>query len=222
MNDITPAPRLDPTHLDFLTRTEQIVQEVVESKDFEAGFGFINDLTEHGKTFDRAKGMMLEGLESVWNPAEQEGETFYAAALRKTGLSPITVERHIKIQKLLTSNAIPEQYREPIEANHGQKELIRIANLVEGGYEIEEDDWQKISDVRGEKEVGRVTREITGKPPRSNWLSITMDARGVLYEHTNGGTRECGRLNIHDDHPDVQKAINRITGCAGIQPASEY
>lgn len=222
MNEVVSAPRLDPTHVDFLSRTEQIVFDVVLSLNFDKGFDFINDLTEHSKTFETAKGMMLEGMEKVWVSSENEGETFYAAALRRTGLSPITVERHIKIQRLLSSDAIPDQYREVIESNHGQKELIKIANVVEGGFDIDVDDWKSLSNVRGEKAMGEAIRKITKREPRSNWLAITIDTRGVLFEHTIRGVRECGRLNVHDNDKDVQNAIKRVRGCAGIVPASEY
>lgn len=222
MNDVITAPRIDPANADFLSQAKVIVEQVKESKNFDAGFGFINDLKKYGESFERAQGMMLEGMDSVWRPNEHDGETFYAASLRETGLSPATVERHIRMQRTRDSGKVPAKYLEIIDSKYGPKEFIKIANLVEGGWELDEEDWQKFSEVEGEKEVGRVVREITGRKPRSNWLSITIDSRGVLFEHTNEGVREIGRLNIHDDHPDVQKAIKRITGCAGIVPASEY
>jgi hypothetical protein len=222
MTDIVSIPRLDPVQVQFLTQTESIVKEVVESRDFDKGFDFINELHEQGKTFARAIGVVLEGMEGAWKPSEHDGESFYAAALRKTGLSPITVKRHVKIQKALASGVIPPEYQEQIESNHGEKELIRIANLIEGGFEVDDEGWRDLAEAAGEKEVGRIARKIQGVEPRSNWLSISIDVNGRLFVHTSTTHREIGRLFVDDEDPAVQKAINRITGCAGIQPASEY
>lgn len=222
MNEVVSIPRLDPVQVNFITQVEFFVQKVVDEKDFEAGFDEINRLHEQGKTFARAIGVILEGMEEKWSPSEHEGESFYAVALRKTGLSPITVKRHVKIQKALASNVIPPEYLEQMEANHGEKELIQIANLIEGGYEMDDEDWRDLAEAAGEKEVGRIRRKIQNVEPRSNWLAISIDDRGVLKVHTTLGVRECGRLFVDDDDPAVEKAIARITGCAGIQPSSEY
>lgn len=222
MTDIVSIPRLDPAQVEFLTQTEAVVKQVVENRDFEYGFSEINRLHEYGKTFARAIGAILEGMEGVWKPSEHEGETFYNAALRRTGLSPITVRRHVKIQKALASGVIPPEYQEQIEANHGEKELVQIANLIEGGYELKDEDWRDLAEAAGEKEVGRIRRKIQNVEPRSNWLAISIDDNGRLFVHTVRGHREMGRLFVDDNDEDVKKAINRITGCAGIQPASEY
>lgn len=219
MNDIVSIPRTDIIQSKFLTDTTEIVEQVKKSKNFEAGFQFIKDLRAQGLAFDDAIGMMLNGMNEIWTPSEHEGESFKAAAMRETGLSPITIYRHLKIQQALPQ--IPEEFREEIQ-NKGQKEKIRIAELVVGGYEVTDENWRDLAEAPDEKEVGRITRKVKKEEPRSNWLAISLDDKGVLRVHTTRGVRELGRLNTWDDDQDVQKAINRITGCAGISPSSEY
>jgi hypothetical protein len=219
VTDIVSIPRTDIVQVEFLTQAEAVVRDVVENKNFEAGFQFINDLHAQGRAFDDAIGMMLNGMNDAWNPAEHDGERFEQATLRRTGLKPVTVQRHLKIQKALP--VIPEEYREEIQ-DMGFKAKIRVAQLVEGGYEMTDKDWHNIARAPDEKEVDRIAREIKGVEPRSNWLSISIDANGVLRVHTVRGVQEIGRLDTWNDDSDVKKAISRLLGCTGVQPASEY
>lgn len=219
MTDIVSVPRTDIVQSGFLSRTEIVLKEVVDSKDFEGGFQFVKDLYTMGQTFDDAIGIVLSGMAEIWLPEEHDGEQFEQAAKRITGLEIVTVQRHIKIQKALP--VIPEDYREEIQ-NKGFKAKIRVAQLVEGGYEMTDENWRDIAEAPDEKEVDRISRSIRKVEPRSNWLAISIDSNGVLNVHTVRGVREVGRLNTWDDNPDVQKAISRLTSCTGVQPAKEY
>lgn len=218
-NEVVSIPRIDPIQADFLSQTETLVKQVVDSKNFDGGFQFINDLHAQGRAFDDAIGMMLNGMSEIWLPEEHEGERFEQAARRKTTLALVTVQRHLKIQKALPF--IPEDYREEIQ-DKGFKAKIRVAQLVEGGYEVTEENWRDLAEAPDEREVDRISREIRGVEPRSNWLSISIDSNGRLFVHTVRGHRECGRLYVEDDDPDVKKAISRLTGCSGVQPSTEY
>lgn len=220
-SEITPVPVVSIEHIDFIKETKKILEGVKETKDFEAGFDFINQLHEKGRSFATAIGIMLEGMEPIWIPEEHEGESFKAAAVRNTDLSPVTIQRHIKIQRALESDVIPEVFRDDIQVM-GQKSLIQIAELVVSGRELTHKDWKELSDAADEREVGRVVRKIKKVAPRSNYLAITIDERGHLWEHTAKGSRQCGVLFVQDKHPDVQKAIERLRGCGGILEKVDY
>lgn len=207
---------------DFLSETEVILSNIVENKDFERGFEFINGLLEKGKEFARGISILLDGMESIWVDGEHEGESFLHAANRITGLSPETIKRHTRIQKLLDSDSIPLEFRDQIE-KAGEKSLVQIANLKESGYELEHKDWLRLSEKAGDEQaIGKIAREIKGVPPRSNFLAITIDERGVLVAHTKDAHQEFGRMDIYSENPAVQKAIARITGCANIFQSLEY
>lgn len=218
MNQVVTVPRTDIVQSEFLTSAEVIVRDVVESKNFDAGFQFINDLYAQGKAFDDAIGMMLNGMNDIWEPDEHEGERFEQATLRNTGLKPVTVQRHLKVQKALP--LVPDEYREEIQGK-GFKTKIQIANLVDGGYEITNEDWRDFAEAPDEKEIGRIARKVKGVEPRSNWLSITIDENGVLTAHSVRGHFEIGRLNVWDETDEVQRSISRLTNC-GVEPESEY
>jgi hypothetical protein len=164
---------------------------------------------------------MLEGMEKYWKPIDHEGEVFLEAAVRRTGLSPITIKRHTKNQKLLESGIIPEEYYESIE-QAGEKSLVQIANLIERDFELDKKDWRKLAEASGdERKVGEIVRKIKGVLPRSNYLAITMDKDGNLVAHTSEEHIEFGKLYL-SDNPVVKRAIDRITGCAGILDKVNY
>lgn len=207
---------------DFLSEIEVILSDIVEKKDFERGFDVINGLLEKGKDFARGISLFLDGMEQVWVDGEHEGESFLHAANRITGLSPETIRRHTRIQKLLHSDIIPLEFRPQIESA-GEKSLVQIANVVSAGYELDHMDWLRISEKAGDEQaVGKLIREKKGVPPRSNFLAITIDERGVLVAHTASEHQEFGRLDVNSNDPVIQKAIARITGCANIFQSVEY
>lgn len=217
--DVQGVPILDPIYTDFIDSVEKVVNEVVENKAFDQGFQFINDMLVQGKALDDSIGMMLNGMNNAWEPAEHDGESFEEATLRRTGLKKVTIQRHIKVQRALP--VIPEAFREEIQEK-GFKEKIRIAQLVEGGYEVTEEDWRDLAEAPDAKEVDRISRKIRGTEPRSNWLAISIDDNGVLRVHTVRGVSEVGRLNTWSDDDDVKKAISRLLGCTGVTPTTEY
>ena len=219
MTDIVSVPRTDILHTQFLTQAEAVVLEVKKNKDFDMGFAFVRTMKEMKRTLDDGTGLALNGMAEVWEPAEHDGETFEQAVIRETGLDKYTVQRHLKVQRTLP--LIPDEYREEV-AGMSLNAKTRVAELIEGGYEMEEEDWLKIVESPSLKDVERVTREIKGVEPRSNWLAISIDDNGVLMVHTVRGHFECGRLNVWDDNPDVQKAISRLTSCTGVRPSTEY
>lgn len=219
MTDIVTIPVLDPIYTDFVGGVEKIAQEIVERKDFEAGFLAIEKMLVYVKAADDSIGLVLNGMSEIWNPNEHDGESFESAIERRTGIKPITVQRHLKIQKALPY--VPEPYREEIQ-DKGFKAKIRVAQLVEGGYEMTDENWRDIAEAPDEKEVDRISRSIRGVEPRTNWLAISIDENGVLVAHSTRGHFEVGRLNVWDDNPDVVKAISRLTSCTGVQPAKEY
>ena len=219
MTDIVSVPRTDILHTQFLTQAEAVVLEVKTNKDFQKGFAFVRMMKAMEKTLDDGTGLALNGMAEIWEPAEHDGETFEQAVVRETELDKYTIQRHLKVQR--TAHLIPDDYREEV-LGMGLNAKARVAELIEGGYEMEKNDWLKIVQAPSLKDVERVAREIKGVEPRSNWLAISIDNNGVLMVHTVRGHFECGRLNVWDDNPDVQKAISRLTSCTGVRPSTEY
>jgi hypothetical protein len=219
VTDIVSIPRTDIVHTEFLTQTESVVRAVKESKDFGTGFQFLRLMKEMKKTLDDGTGLVLNGMAEIWEPANHDGETFESAVVREVGLELVTIQRHLKIQRVLP--LIPEEYREDVSLMPFRSK-IQIAGLVEGGYDMDKSDWNAIVRQPSDKDVAKIARQIKGVEPRSNWYELTIDSNGVVMCHSIRGHFEVGRLNVYDDNPDVQKGISRLTSCTNVQPAREY
>lgn len=193
--------------------------ERVETGDLDSGFDAINFLYEQGVEIGGAIGTVVNAMEKNWH--SDEGEKFLDAMTRKTPLHPATVKNHIIVKRFLESDVLPEHVKPAIE-KADQKTLIRIAKTSEG-YDLEEEDWEKIAEAAytGEKSTSMVIRKITGEEPRSNWMLLTIDDRGVITAHTKEGSKEIGRLHINNKDEIVVKAIKRIVNNSGIQDKVE-
>lgn len=205
---------------EFLQQTEYILAKVIETRNFDIGFDFVKSLVAGRDVIEKSAAIVLDGMDKEWIPSEHEGESFFDATYRKTGLSPITIGNKLSVQKLLNSDVIPEEYKEQIESLD-MKSLVRISKTVEQGYEVDKNDWKRWSDTPGNAEVERIAREITGKPPRSNFTSLFYDEHEIAYSYVNGRVVEVGRFN-QDKDPDVVKAIKVWKARSKMTPKVNY
>lgn len=212
--------------LQIHNEVEKVLGDIEATGNFDRGFEYINAIMDVGKGLDQEIGKLIVGMEKMWVPSEHEGERFLDATVRKTELSPDTINRHIAINEFLLTAEIPEHVRPAIE-DAGQKSLIRIAKAVTK-HEFTTESWEKIAEATagGEKSVGLVLQRITKTEPRSNWLFITIDDRGVLTAHGKEDGEvvqvEIGRLSIGNKRTLVQKAIKRVIINSDIKDKVEY
>lgn len=212
--------------LDISKEAEIVVESIKATGDFDLGFAFINGLYDKGLELDGAIGILVDGMSKLWNPSEHDGERFLDVTVRKTPLHPVTVSRHLAVKEFFSTAEIPEHVRPAIE-KADQKSIIRIAKAADV-HEFTVESWEKIGEAvySGEKSVSMTIRRITKTAPRSNWLGISIDDKGVLVAHAMEDGEEVhielGRLHKGNKNKTVQKAIKRIVSCAGITDKVEY
>lgn len=210
----------------YVEQAIKVLDEIKLTKDFDLGFAVIKGLHEKGVQLDGAIGVLVDGMEKMWIPSEHEGERFLDATIRLTPLHPRTVRRHLDIKTFFETAEIPEHVLPTIE-KADQKSLIRIAKAADM-HDLSVESWEKIAEASysGEKSVSAVIRKITKTEPRSNWLAISIDERGILVAHGKEDNEivhvEIGHLKIRNERTIVKKAIKRITSCAGISDKVEY
>jgi hypothetical protein len=218
---LVSVPRTDPVKASFVTEAEKILAKAVKQGDFDKGFAVINELYEQAETFTQIIGAGLDMLENAWDKfRHEEGDSFLDAAIRKTRLNPITIRNRINVRKLLNSDRIPELYFEEV-ASLGQKALIRIANTVHGGYEIEKNEWEKLATSISEQQVDSICRSVEGKPPRSNFVGLYYKKNGELLAFVDGELVVLGQL-VMDKDPKVVKAREVLIARAKILDRVEY
>ena len=199
----------------FMDDAEKLITTAVKQGDFDRGFEIVSDLYSHAETFAAAIGAGLDIMEQAWDKFEHEGgETFLDAAVRKTPLHPITIQNRINVRKLIKSGKIPDHLLDDI-SSLGQKSLIRIANTVRGGYEIEKKDWLALAETVGDKHVNAICRKIEGKDPRSNFVGLYYTSRGELLAFVEGEYKSIGEL-YKDKDPKTKRGQEVLISRAEI------
>lgn len=210
----------------YVEQAVVVLDEIKQTKNFSLGFAVIHALYDKGVQLDGAIGVLVDGMEKMWVPSEHEGERFMDAIIRLTPLHPTTVRRHLDIKTFFETAEIPEHVLPAIQ-KADQKSLIRIAKAADM-HDLSVESWEKIAEAAysGEKSVSAVIRKVTKTEPRSNWLAISIDEKGVLTAHGKEDDEivhvEIGVLKTRNQREIVKKAIKRITSCAGILDKVEY
>ena len=98
------------------------------------------------------------------------------------------------------------------------REIIPITNALSQGYNISDDEFDKLERTTNFPEVQRfVTKDIKGQEPRKSGLLGYLDSGdGTLYCWRDGERYNSGYLDVHSEDEAVQKFINRIVNNTGI------
>lgn len=168
-----------------------------------------------GKAVGKGLAKLLYEVQKNWENygiSEDYGEVVFDYI----GLHESNITRYIRVMEMLEEEQIPEQYREDI-SQMNMRQLIPIATTLSQGYEIEDDEWEKLVDAPDLSTVSKILREdIKEKPMRKGALALYLDNEGSLWAYWNDDRYSIGTLNVHDKNEAVKKAIERITRCAGV------
>lgn len=134
----------------------------------------------------------------------------------RVGLHRHTVERYIKVARLL-EESVPDDLRNAIE-NKGIQLLIPVAHAVSQGYDIEPSVWDRIASSTSYNEVKEViNRDVRHAQPREGALGLYVNRDGsILAYQGDQSPRFVGSLEVTDDDPVVQQAVERIVKNSGI------
>jgi hypothetical protein len=208
--------------IQYATNPRALVEYIEKTGDFERMFEYVNYIVNVASSLDSTLDIVIKGGEELWKDGEHEGESFYDAMVRKTKLSPATIQRHSVVGRML--DAAPDALRGGVEALDF-KSKIYLGNAVEQGYQLTDDQWSKAVNSFGYQDVAEVVREVTGSEPRSNWMKFTYDEHGIVWVHTKEGMFELFRFNQDDDPhiaPILERGAKRVVNKLGISPRVRY
>ncbi|OGH07418.1 MAG: hypothetical protein A2W22_03045 [Candidatus Levybacteria bacterium RBG_16_35_11] len=157
---------------------------------------------------------LLYLMEKNWTVYEID-DRFEDVVFSWMGLHRDTVSKYVKVWSLFAGTDVPESRKLQL-LQRNIKDLIPIANAISQGYEIEDEDWEEISDAVDFNSLSEVMREIKGQEPRKNAMRIFMDNVGTLFVYHQDKEYFLGSLEVSDDNEIVKKAINRIIKNSGI------
>jgi hypothetical protein len=180
---------------------------------------------------------LLHGINQNWMDWDhEEGDTFLEWAVRETGYDRQTIIRRTCEWEFLKGHYIPKEFRSRIE-DYTVRQLDKIysicvtteenkeggyLNFVEEDYEIDHDDWLKLSEALDDRAVSDTVREIKGKEKNVNNMSFKVDNDGVVWVYQGKDSQTVAQLFTEKDVELVKKAIRRICKNTPIDPRNEY
>lgn len=143
----------------------------------------------------------------------------------KVGKSKDTVNRYIRVAAMKNGRTpndppmVPESYQDRL-FDRNIKDLIPIANALDQGYEIEDEEWEQLTNAPDFSTVSKIVREdIKEKEPRANTLVLYARRNGDVVAFKDGKEKFCGYLLLNDDDIIVQQAVARIIKDSRIMEA---
>lgn len=198
------------------TKVQRIVDEAIADKDLEKIWSACREIVK----VTRLSGLMLAKtlylVKKNWDVFEQEDE-FEGVAWVMTGLNKYTINRYINVWAMFEENIIPAHLQENI-LQRNIKDLVPVASAIAQGFDIEPDQWERISDADNGQVIEEITRAIKGTPPRRNSIRMYITKTGDVWA-MKGDDKEAhyvGHLEVKSEDEVVRSAIVRIANTIGF------
>jgi len=131
--------------------------------------------------------------------------------LGSLNITPDTVKRYLRVWQY--HGQLPKNIQErPI------REIVPITNALSQGYEISDENWEKLERSSNLSEIQRVvTQDVKNKERRKSSLQICLDSEtGSYYAWKNGERHDGGFLDVNSTNPVVQEMIERTVKSTGV------
>lgn len=216
MNDDIIETELDQA-LDLnvdLSWVDNTVLDYVAKADIQSATNMVLEIKRTQQVAGMSTALILYYLDKYWERFEID-MSCKDYIYEKTGYHLHTIDRYCKIGKLLREEA-PEHLRSALE-NKTLNQLAPIANAVAQGYEIVDETWKELADAEDAQIVREIIRDdVREAAPRSNSIRLWVDRSGSIWAYSNNERSFIGSLEVDNDDPVVQKAIERIIKNSGM------
>jgi len=197
-----------------LDKIRQIITDSIEEKDAQKALHVCYQIVKILKLGGLALAESLYMISSHWEELNVN-DAFEDVVSAKTGLHKFTVQRYVSVWSMYAQDKIPEEYREQVRQMN-IKSQIPIAQALDAGYEIDDEEWEELVDAGDFSGVNAKMRDIKGKEPRSHALILMMDRDGGIKAIKKDEQRYVGWLNVDDKDEVVQQAISRLVKGGGV------
>ena len=198
----------------ILEKIERMILDSIAEKDVHKALSICKQVYKIALLSGKALAQVLYLMKIHWEEFGV-GDDFYDVMVSATGLSKHTVQTYPEVHALQAENKIPEAYRDDIMKKN-IKNLVPIAQALNAGYEIDDDEWEELVDAPDFSTVNAKLREIKGKEPRSHALILMMDREGGIRAIKGDVQIYIGFLNTSEENEVAQQAIQRLIKGAGI------
>ena len=197
-----------------LDKIEKMIMDSIENNDYLKAIHICTQLIQITKLSGLALAKSLYLIKSNWSKFSIN-DNFEDVLTSRTGLTKATIQRYTSVWSMYDKGLIPELYVDNIRQMN-IKSQIPIAQALDAGYEIDDEEWEELADATDFSTVNAMLRDIKGKEPRSHALVLMMDRDGGIKAIKKDQQKYVGWLNISDEDEIVQQAISRITRGGGV------
>jgi hypothetical protein len=198
----------------ILDKVDEIVEESLQRGDVYYALNACRNVRQMAQLSGIALAKFFYLIKENWEEYGI-GDNFNDTVADYVGVHPETVSKYMKIWKMHEGKLIPEKFSEAIRQRN-IKDQVPIATAVAQGYEMDEDDWQELSEASNFNEVSAKIREIKGKDPSRSSILIFISEDGQLYAQQEGETEFVGFLDLEGEGLIKEKAIQRLIKGAGV------
>jgi hypothetical protein len=206
-----------------LELVDRVIGQSLEEGNFQTAWFCLEKFRSMNKASSLGACKVLHGVKVNWDKVpHEEGDTFIEEAIRNSGYAELTVERYVSVWEFLTGNYIPEQFRENIWGQTMRCLLKEASLVVDQEYELDGDDWLKLSEAIDENVIADVCAKVKGKPRNKNHMSLKIDEEGDVWVYQGGNEGFLMSLPVRDEREFMQKAVRRVVRELGITKKNEY
>jgi len=207
----------DGSEEEILERVEKLINKAIEEKDVIKALDIPKQIIMVQKVAGLGLAKAIYMIKNNWDAFELD-ESFDEYAMEWFGSHKATITRYERVWRTLHSDQadnIPEKAKEKLQSMNLSSQVV-VANIIEQGYELDDNEWKELSEQPDYHSVNRIARDIKGKDPRSQSLQIWIEEDGTIKCSKGGSTYYVGWLDAANDNTIVQQAIERIKKHTGV------
>ena len=201
---------MEQAQVDILQRVDDVMTRSIEAGNPDIAANAMKTLLGVSRISGLALSKFIYTFKFQWDNFKRK-DSFEEYLEDKLGRGKTTIKRYQRVWEMLVSGDIPREYAEKLKL-HPIKSLVPMANLKSQGFELESNDWLRLSNAPDVATVNKIIREIKKVPPKSGSLQLQLAEDGSIYAWYKEQRYFVGSLNVDDKNEIVQKAISRITG----------
>jgi len=195
-----------------LESVENLLMKIEDTDDFNLGADVLRSMYAAGRAIGHSMVKLCYGMFSIWEASGRDMEQFWGYMQDNTPLKRITIERYIKAWDAYLELGDTRLLTRPT------KDLVALGSAMSQGYEVSQEDVEKLLETKSNGEFLGTIREIKGAEPRKNSITLYLETDGTINAWTKDGVVYVGYLDtkgaINNDILD--KCITRITRSSGL------
>ena len=194
-----------------------VIEDAVKHKDPEIALNYGAKLHESGQALWIAIASLTYEMRQRWNKEFKSDDDFITVASARWNKAPETIRRYVEIWEWVIQKPGHEISRLLALLSKPMQGLWYIKQAAREG-QISESTWSEIArapDISTLREIGKRARG--GDVGRAkDALKIMLESDGTIKARRKGAYEVVGYLNLKEDSPVVQAAVERIQNRAGL------